>query len=181
MTADWVASPTVSVAAASELSPSERRDIVDLCGRAFREDFGTLFEILPGSIHVLVRVDGMAVSHACWVSRWLQPGSHPPLRTAYVEAVATEPALQGRGYGTIAMRRLAAEIQDYELAGLATGSPGFYARLGWELWRGLSAIRTPSGLLDTTGERIMILRTPLTPPLDVTALLTAEWREGELW
>lgn len=140
-----------------------------------------MFLLLRDSVHVLVRFNGTLVSHACWVTRWLQPEGSPPLRTAYVEAVATEPAFQRRGFGTAAMRRVAKEIRAYPLGGLSTGSPGFYARLGWEPWRGPSAIRTPSGLFDTTGERIMILRTPLTPPLDVTTLLTAEWREGKLW
>jgi hypothetical protein len=29
--------------------------------------------------------------------------------------------------------------------------------------------------------KVMILRLPCTPPLDLDAPLSAEWREGELW
>ena len=43
------------------------------------------------------------------------------------------------------------------------------------------AIRREAGLLETPDEGLMILRTPHTPPLDLAALITAEWREGELW
>ena len=34
------------------------------------------------------------------------------------------------------MRRLAAEIGDYEIACLQTDRPEFYEPLGWEVWRG---------------------------------------------
>ena len=115
------------------------------------------------------------------MTRALQPGELRPLRTAYVEAVATAPPHQGRGYGSAVMRRLAAAIGDYELGGLSTGRFSFYERLGWERWPGPLAIRTQHGLLHTPGERVLILRLPRTPPLDPHALLTAEWRPGELW
>jgi hypothetical protein len=36
-------------------------------------------------------------------------------------------------------------------------------------------------LLPTPDEAIMILRTAQTPPLDLNLLITAEWREGEVW
>jgi aminoglycoside 2'-N-acetyltransferase I len=68
------------------------------------------------------------------------------------------------------------------LGGLSPSDAKFYARLGWESWRGPTAIRTPAGgLLDTTGEDVMILRLPGTPALHLDARLTAEWRPGELW
>ena len=78
---------------------------------------------------------------------WLQPGPGRPLRTAYVEAVATAPSFQRRGYASAVMRRIAAEIAGYELGALSKGSHSFYERLGWERWRGPLAIRTDEGLL----------------------------------
>ncbi len=54
----------------------------------YGEDFTRLFEELTGSTHVLARDEGgVLVSHAEWVTRWLQPAEHSALRTAYVEAV----------------------------------------------------------------------------------------------
>ena len=43
------------------------------------------------------------------------------------------------------------------------------------------AIRQDSGLLPTPDEEIMILPMPQTPPLDLDAPISAEWRVGELW
>ena len=87
-----------------------------------------------------------------------------PRRTAYVEFVATELALQGRGLGTAVMERIAVELAGrYPAAGLCTGSPGFYARLGWRTWRGPLGIRRPSGgILPTPGEigRVLKQRMP---------------------
>ncbi len=174
-------SPRIELLPANHLTPEQRGEIVALCEAAFEEDFSALFDLLPHSVHVLVWVDRALVAHACWVERWLQSEGLPLLRTAYVEAVAVDPASQRHGWGTLAMRRIGEAIAGYDLGGLATGSPGFYARLGWEEWRGPTAIRMADGLLPTPGEYPMILRTPETPPLDLDAMLTAEWRIGELW
>ena len=51
------------------------------------------------------------------------------LKTAYVDAVATLPAVQGQGYGSALLRHLAQNIDDYEIACLQTDIPAFYQRL----------------------------------------------------
>jgi aminoglycoside 2'-N-acetyltransferase I len=172
---------TLDVVPCDNLGAVERREIIDLCVLAYDEDFASLFELLPGTCHVLVRDGGALISHACWVTRWLQPAGLPLLRTAYVEAVATHPQRQGEGLGSRAMERVAAEIGGYELGALSPALHGFYERLGWEHWRGLTAIRQAEGLLPTPDEEIMILRTAQTPPLDLATPISAEWREGEVW
>lgn len=111
----------------------------------------------------------------------MQPGEGRPLRTAYVEMVATAPEYRRRGFATAVMKRLAKSIVDYELGALCPAEPDLYARLGWVFWRGPLFIRTSKGLLPTPDERVMILRLPKTPPLDLDAPLSAEWRPGELW
>ena len=174
-------SVVIAIQAAEKLSLTDRSAIIALCEVAFDEPFEQLFDLLPGSRHLLVYADGRLISHACWVTRWLQPAGLPPLRTAYVEAVATHPERQGHGYGTLVMRRIAQEIAAYDLGGLSPTEARFYARLRWEDWRGPTAIRVADGILPTPGEGIMILRTPQTPPLDLDAPISAEWREGELW
>lgn len=80
------------------------------------------------------------------------------------------------------MQRLAQEIGRYDLGGLSTDLPTFYARLGWERWLGPTAVRTAEGdVVPTPGETVMILRTPRTPPFDIRSRLTAEWRDGQPW
>jgi aminoglycoside 2'-N-acetyltransferase I len=177
----------LDVVPVSSLSAQARDEIIALCASAYQEDFTRLFENLPDSTHVLARDGGgTLVGHAEWVTRSLQPAGHTPLRTAYVEAVATAPPRQRQGVGTAVLRRLAGEIvadARWQLAALSPSRPDFYARLGWEPWRGPLAIRR-DGTLDPTPatEQIMILRLPRTPAsLDPAALMTAEWRVGEPW
>jgi aminoglycoside 2'-N-acetyltransferase I len=172
---------TFEVAGAEELSPAHRAEIISLCAAAYEEDFDRLFKLLPGSTHVLARLEGRLVSHAEWVTRWLQPEGQGLLRTAYVEAVATAPEYQGCGFATAVMKEVAAQIGDYDLSALSPFDVAYYERLGWELWRGPLAVRTESGLLSTPDEEVMILRLAGTPNLDLSSRLTAEWRDGELW
>lgn len=171
----------VSSRVAEDLGAAERAAIIALCTAAFAEPFDRLFTLLPGARHVLIAEAGTLVCHACWVERVLQPRGGPRLRTAYVEAVATLPERQGLGYGKLAMARVVAETAAYDLRALSAAVPDFYARLGWEAWRGPTAIRTGDGLFATPEDEIMILRTAQTPPLDLDATMTAEWRVGELW
>ena len=107
------------------------------------------------------------------------------MRTAYVEAVATAPVISARDSprpccsGSV---EVVAADPSWDLAALSPSDAAFYERLGWELWRGPLAIRRDGHLEPSPDdEQVMIRRLPRTPALDTTALLTAEWREGELW
>lgn len=173
--------PRLTVLPTNALSISDKEAIVDVCTRAFAEDFGELFQLVDDSIHVLATLDERLVGHACWATRWLQPEGHAPLRTAYVDAVAVDPAYQGRGIGTAVMRRLNADVQTYQLGGLSTDRISFYERTGWELWRGPTGIRGPDGVTLTPDDAVMILRTQLSSPPDLHALLTAEPRPVNPW
>jgi aminoglycoside 2'-N-acetyltransferase I len=122
------------------------------------------------------------VGHAVGTIRWLKSGDLPPLRTAYVDAVATSPEHQGRGIGTALMRHLASVVTDCDIACLETERGAFYERLGWEEWRGPLAGRSAEGLIPTPDERgITSLRLPRTPSLDPDALLTIEAQPSRIW
>jgi aminoglycoside 2'-N-acetyltransferase I len=165
-----------------------RREIVALCVAAYNEDFSRLFEEFTNTTHVLARdAEDVLVSHAMWVTRWLQPEGHPLLRTAYVEAVATLPDRQRQGHATKVMEHVVETIRAdlaWELAALSPAVPDFYRRQGWEPWLGPLAIRCLDGSIEPTpaGELVLIRRLPRTPvTIASTSLLTAEWRAGELW
>ncbi len=136
----------------------------------------------PG-IHFILEVEGEIISHGCVVDRELHTGAHA-LRTGYVEAVATRPDVQRRGYGTVVMRAVTDHIsRTYPLGGLDTGSPGFYERPGWRRWRGPTYVRTEAGLARTAGEdgNVLVLLTPASPPLDLDAPISCEFRPGDVW
>jgi hypothetical protein len=95
-----------------ELNPTQRASVVELCVAAHdNEDFRNLFAYVEsGARHLLAYRRDELVSHAMVTTRWLQPTGMQVLRTAYVDAVATKPGLEGLGLGSAVMRRLATNI-----------------------------------------------------------------------
>jgi aminoglycoside 2'-N-acetyltransferase I len=136
-----------------------------------------------GGWHFVIDDDRAIVAHAAVVEREIQVGGRP-LRTGYVEAVATEPGRQGRGLGSLVMGAATEHIRDtFELGILGTGRQGFYERLGWFTWRGPSAVRTEAGLVRTPDDDgfIMALRTRTSPPLDPDSPISCDFRPGDVW
>lgn len=203
---------TIQILPAAALDPPLQAAVYNLCARAYPgENLDPLWAAYAADFHAIGWIADLPVSYAMVVTRWLQAGAGPLLCTAYVELAATLPEFQGRGYATALMRRLAAAIAaaDYDLAALCPADTQLYARLGWEYWRGPLFIRRPpegwpagasdtardtdtdtaadlsaatAELLPTPEERVMILRLPPTPPLNLDLPLSAEWRPGgELW
>ena len=168
-----------------DLDKPTRNHIVDLFVAAHQEeDFRNLFSyIRSGGWHFLAYHENKLASHALVTTRWLQPDGLPLLKTAYIDAVSTLPDYQGQGYGSAVMRRLAVEIDDeYTVACLETDRESFYARLGWDIWRGPLAGRGEQSLVPTPDQRgIMILRLSQTPPLELDSLLTIECQTGRIW
>ena len=177
-------STPIILARTEDLDAAARASIIQVGNAAHHhEGFNHLFSDIPsGGRHFLAYRGETLVSHAVVTTRWLQPEGLPVLKTAYVDAVATVPAYQGQGYGSAVMRHLAANITDYAIACLETERPGFYERLGWELWRGPLGGRDGQGIIPTPDQQgIMILRLRDTPPLDLDAGLTIECQAGRIW
>jgi aminoglycoside 2'-N-acetyltransferase I len=182
--------PSVSIRSVptDALSPDEIDVIRALLDAAFWDEEDERFteedwEHSIGGLHVVLEIDGRIVSHASVVERELQVAGHP-LRTGYVEAVATAPGFQGCGYGTRVMQLIGRAIDaGYELGALGTGEIGFYERLGWRVWQGPTSVRTAVGERRTPDEDggIMVLLTRSTPPIDLRAPISCEWRPGDVW
>ena len=173
------------------MAPAERREIHLFCAEAYGEDLSHLFAAYQPDFHVLARLDDRLISHAMVVTRWLQAGTGPLMRTAYVEMMATARDWRGKGAGRAVMHCLTQAIaqEGYELGALCPAETRLYKHLGWEYWRGPLFVREscqargkPAGLTATPEERIMIMRMPATPELDLDLPLSVEWRPGgELW
>ena len=136
-----------------------------------------------GGLHFVLDLDGQIVTHASVVERELHVDGQP-LRTGYVEAVATAPAHHGVGHGSQVMEAVTAHIRArFELGGLGTDRHHFYERLGWLTWQGPAFVRGPDGPERTIEEEgyILVLRTPTSPPFELTGAISCEWRSGDVW
>ena len=188
MTGQMTGPAAVRRLASEQLATAEIAQIRDLMRLAFAEDEHGGFtdddwQHALGGVHFVLDVERAIISHAAVVERELQVDG-VPIRTGYVEAVATAPDQQRRGYGTAVMGAVAEHLAEhYELGALGTGSQGFYERLGWQTWRGPSHVRTDAGLVRTADEDgyILVLLTLSSPDLDLTAPISCEWRPGDVW
>lgn len=174
----------IVVAKTEEIDAGMREQVIRLCIAAHNEpSFTYLFEWVPaGGLHVMATLNGEVVGHAMATTRWLQPEGLPMLRTAYVDAVSTAPALQGQGIGSAVMRYLIEQLAGYEVACLETDRPAFYERLGWQRWRGRKAGRDGERLVMTPDEQIvMVYALVQTPALNLADLLTIECQPGRIW
>jgi aminoglycoside 2'-N-acetyltransferase I len=171
----------------AELRPADAEAIRAILWAAFERDEEGFtehdWEHALGGIHVVAEVDGRIVAHASVLPRQIHIGTRA-LATGYVEAVATEPGRQRTGLGTAVMGEVGDVIREgYELGLLGTGEHGFYERLGWRTWRGPSSVRTADGRRATPDDDgfLMALETPTSPPLDLYAPISCEWRPGDVW
>jgi predicted acetyltransferase len=163
------------------LSSQMAAAVRSLCAAAYQAEMGQYFKDIGPGEHLLGLNDGMLVAHLMWVTRWLQPGESPPLRTAYVELVATAPHARRRGYASALLQNFVSQVDDYQLAALSPATPDLYARLGWTFWRGPLAVRHGAQFVPTPEETIMVHHLPLTPVLNQDLPLSIEWRPGEVW
>jgi aminoglycoside 2'-N-acetyltransferase I len=179
--------PTIRVVRSANLTTTEWATLTALCIAAFDEPWDDYWDNIGPGVHVLAEdPERGIVAHAAIVDRLLYPGKLT-LRSGYVEAVAVWPHLQRTGLGTQVMQVIDGMLdEEYELGALGTGSPGFYGRLGWVVWRGPTSIRERDGSLvrspDEDGD-IMVRLTRQTPPdLDLSLPIAVDWRPGsEVW
>jgi aminoglycoside 2'-N-acetyltransferase I len=136
-----------------------------------------------GGVHALAWEDGELVGHAAVVQRRLLHGGRA-LRTGYVEGVGVRADRRGRGHGGAmmeALERVARGAYDLGALGATDEAARFYARRGWQLWRGPSSALTPAGVVRTDDEDGGIFVLPAAVALDLDGELTCDWRDGDVW
>lgn len=169
----------------ADLTTAEAGRLRTFLDEAFAGEFGDDdWSHALGGVHVLATVDGELAAHASVVARQLVADGHP-LRTGYVEAVATGRRWRRRGIGDQVMaaaERLVAG--GFEMGALAPSDEGarLYLRRVWVPWRGPLGALTPEGTVSTPDEQVFVLTTPGSPAeLDLDRPLTCDWRRGDLW
>lgn len=138
-----------------------------------------------GGQHFLGLHGETIVAHASVVPRELRVGERA-VQTGYVEGVAVAEERRRLGHGISVMSELAEFLAlRYELGALSAAehNHSFYHRLGWQLWRGPTAVLVQGQAKPTPEEDggVMVLETPGTGQLDLDATLTCDWRAGDVW
>jgi len=169
----------------SALLPAELAQLMDLFAAAWPAEAFSADDAdhAVGGVHWVAEAGGQIVGHASVVERALEVDGLP-MRTGYVEAVATLPAWRRRGIATRLLQAAGEHIRaTFELGALSTDVHGLYARLGWERWCGPTFVLTAAGPVRTEDEDdgIMVLRTVRTPPLTLAEPLSCDWRAGDVW
>jgi aminoglycoside 2'-N-acetyltransferase I len=174
---------SVRVLTSEELAAAGLREaVIEVCIAAHENNAFRYMNFASGARHFLAYDGDTLVSHAVVSTRGVQPEGLPILRTAFVDAVSTLPSHQKQGNGGATMRRLADEIEDYEIGCLQTDRTSFYSHLGWKEWRGPLAGRSDDGLIPTPDQRgVMVLALANTPELDLDAALTIERQPERIW
>ena len=169
----------VTVRPTSELSSAELAAARALCETAFGE-FGDLdWDHALGGLHALVTDHDAVVAHGSVVLRRVLVDGHW-LRCGYVEAVAVDPEQRGRGLGHQVMAALERLAPGYDLLTLCSSKEGrvLYESRGWTRWSGPTSALTPDGVRATPDEDSIYV---WGDGIDVTAPITCDWREGDLW
>ncbi|MGO4424893.1 GNAT family N-acetyltransferase, partial [Streptomyces sp. MCAF7] len=136
-----------------------------------------------GGIHALAWEDGELIGHASVVQRRLLHGGRA-LRAGYVEGVGVRADRRGRGHGAAMMAALERVVRGaYDLGALGSSDEArdFYAARGWQRWQGPTSALTPEGVRRTAEEDGGIFVLPAAVPLDVSAELICDWRDGDVW
>lgn len=151
------------------------RALLDTCFDDFGEDD---WAHCLGGLQVLLWDPRGLVGHAAVVPRTLWCGGRE-LRAGYVEGLAVRADARRRGHGGALMAVV--EAQPYEVLALGTTEAGlpFYLSRGWQLWRGPTAVRTPTGAVRTPEDDGSVLVRG--DGLELTAELVCDWRTGDVW
>jgi aminoglycoside 2'-N-acetyltransferase I len=168
----------------ADLSPETLAEARALLDEVFGDEMTDAdWDHALGGIHALAYAGDVLVGHASVVQRQLIHRDRA-LRTGYVEGVAVHPDHRRKGHATALMTALHEVIgRAYDLGALGAADEAIplYAALGWLQWQGPTSALTPEGIRATPEEDGGIFVLPGAAELDLTAGLTCDWREGDVW
>jgi aminoglycoside 2'-N-acetyltransferase I len=176
--------PQVRVAHTAELDQATLDAARALLEEVFAGDLDDHdWEHALGGVHALAYEDGALVGHGAVVQRRLIHGGRA-LRAGYVEGVGVRADRRGRGHGAAvmaALERIIESAYDIGALGATDMALGFYGARGWRPWAGELRALTPDGGVATPDVRGAILVLPARAPLDLSGVLTCDWRDGAVW
>ncbi|WP_432972165.1 GNAT family N-acetyltransferase [Dactylosporangium sp. CA-233914] len=135
-----------------------------------------------GGLHVLAEAGGRIVAHAAVVQRALLADG-VPLRAGYLEAVAVHPDHQKLGYATAVLdeaERIIRAAYDIGALSASAAATGLYARRGWTLWPGTTAVLSPRGPAATPDDDDSTYVLPVAA-IPLQGVLTCDFRAGDVW
>lgn len=150
---------------------------------AFEQNFSDDdFEHLYGGIHIIASANTIIIGHAALIPRTIHiDGS--PYQVGYIEGVAVASTYQRQGIGAQIMRQITdMAAHDFVVAMLSTGEHDFYARFGWQRFKGESYVDN-HGTIERTAdedEGLMVL-TNLTHLNQPGIAWVCDWRTGDVW
>jgi len=176
----------LTVVHTADLGAARTAAVRALLDVVFRGDFDDDdWEHSIGGMHVLLHEGEEMIAHGAVGQRRMNHHGRAR-RAGYVEAVAVHPAARRRGHGHAVMAALEGIIvRAYDFGALAAspaGAPLYLAR-GWRPWQGATWALTPSGVQRTADEDdgVYVFPVPGGLDLDLSADLTCDWRDGDLW
>ena len=174
----------VRIAHTADLSPATLAAARALLDRAFEGNWTVHdWEHGLGGVHALMWEGGELIGHGSVIQRRLLHGGRA-LRAGYIEAVGVRADRRQQGHGAALMKALERVVRGaYELGALSATGAGarLYTALGWEVWRGPTSALTPTGVVRTEEDDGSIYVLQVAEPMDLTAELTCDWRDGDLW
>ncbi|ANY10316.1 GNAT family N-acetyltransferase [Pseudonocardia sp. HH130630-07] len=176
----------IRVLTTADLGPDGLRGVRALLDRSFAAAGGfddDSWDHALGGVHVVAGPPDRPAGHASVVGRRILHDGIP-LRTGYVEAVAVDPGMQGRGLGGYLMTAVGRLVRGgHRLGALGAGEPAarLYRRHGWTAWPGPLAALTPDGVRDTPQDRGSVYVLPVDVALDPGRPLVCDWRDGDVW
>jgi len=175
----------IRIAHTSELQPPLLGEIWEMLVDVFEGDIEPSdWEHALGGIHALAYDDaGTLVGHASVIQRRLILGERA-LRTGYVEAVGVRAEARRHGHASALMDAIERVIRGaYDLGALGASDMAlaFYRQRGWLPWEGETFALTPTGIERTPEDDDSLHVLELSEPLDRTAAIACDWREGSTW